>query len=300
MNATHHISGVWAAAVTPWRENGHAVDIAAALDVLDFLGGTGVQGIALLGSTGEFIHFGFDERVHLMKFAMKRTALPTFVCITHSTVDATVALGEAALDYDAAGMLVMPPYYFRYGSGELKRFFLKVAEELADTVPLYLYNIPFFSTPIPVDLACELLSTGIYAGIKDSSGDKEYCRRLLGVKAAKPEVRVVVGNDAMFVEGRRAGADGVVSGVAGAMPEVMLALDAAVQSGDEGRIAAGQARLAEVLTWLDRYPVPTALKRAIELRGLKGGRMAIPMDGAFTEFDAWFKAFLPQANAGSK
>jgi dihydrodipicolinate synthase/N-acetylneuraminate lyase len=292
LDGQHHISGVWAAAVTPRRENGHAVDIAAALDVLDFLAGTGVKGLALLGSTGEFIHFGFDERVHLMKFALKRTTLPAYVSVTHSTLDATVALGEAAMDYDAAGLLIMPPYYFRYGPDDLRRFFFTVAEELAETAPLYLYNIPFFSTPIPVDLACELLAQGVYAGIKDSSGDKEYCRRLLGVKQQRPETRVIIGNDALFAEGRRAGADGVVSGVAGALPEVMLELEAAIAASDEAGIEAGQARLAEVLAWLDKFPVPMALKRALELRGLKGGRMAIPMDGQFTEFDAWFQGFL--------
>lgn len=285
------ISGVWAAAVTPRRDSGHQIDIASTLDLLDFLAETGVDGLSILGSTGEFVHFDMDERLHLMKFAMKRTPKRVLPCVTHSTIDGTIALAEAAMGYGAPAVLALPPYYFRYGAEEVKRFYLTLLDSLAPGTPIFLYNIPFFSSPLPINLACELLATGAFAGIKDSSGDKEYCRRLLEVKKTQP-FTLIIGNDALYVEGRRAGADAVVSGVAGAFPELMTSLEAAVRSGDDTRISHWQARLAESLDWLDRYPVPMALRRAAFLRGFKTSQMAMPMNGAFTDFDRWFPGFL--------
>lgn len=292
------IQGVWAAAVTPRRDSGHQIDIAATLDLLDFLAETGVDGLSILGSTGEFIHFDFEERLHLLKFSLKRTRKRVLPCVTHSTIDGTVTLAEAAMQYGAPAVLALPPYYFRYGAGEIRRFYLTLVDLLPPATPVFLYNIPFFASPLPIDLACELLATGAFAGIKDSSGDPEYCRRLLEVKKTQP-FTLIIGNDALYAEGRRAGADAVISGVAGAFPEMMSALEAAVRSGDESKITHWNARLSEALSWLDRYPVPMALRRAAHLRGFKTSAMAMPMNGAFDDFDRWFPAFLERTRSES-
>lgn len=290
------LNGVWAAAVTPRRDSGHQIDIAATLDLLDFLADQPVDGLSILGSTGEFVHFDFEERLHLLKFSLKRTPKRVLPCVTHSTLDGTAALAEAAMQYGAPAVLALPPYYFRYGADEIRRFYLTLIESLTPGTPVFLYNIPFFASPLPIDLACELLSTGAFAGIKDSSGDKEYCRRLLEVKKTQP-FTLIIGNDALYVEGRRAGADAVVSGVAGALPELMSALEAAIRASDDAKIVHWQARLAEAIEWLDRFPVPMALRRAVHLRGFKTTSMALPMNGAFSDFDRWFPAFLAKVQS---
>ena len=60
MNPDSPINGVYVAAVTPQRKGGEA-DVAAILELVDFLAKAGVNGIALLGSTGEFLHLAFEE-----------------------------------------------------------------------------------------------------------------------------------------------------------------------------------------------------------------------------------------------
>src|ERR1700688_2560660 len=49
--------GIIAAAVSPRRSGEQSIDLSASLELLDFLFDGGVNGIALLGSTGEFVHF---------------------------------------------------------------------------------------------------------------------------------------------------------------------------------------------------------------------------------------------------
>ena len=285
--------GVWIAAVAPRRDNGHEMDLSAALDVIDFADSTPAQGISILGSTGEFVHYDFEDRQRYLQFVLKRVSKPILPSVAHANIDGSVRLAEIAVEHGAAGVLVMPPYYFRYDAAAIRRFYLQFADELNGSTPIFLYNIPFFSSPLPIELALELLGTGRFAGIKDSSGDPAYFERLLAFrKESGRAFTVMIGNDVVFTKGRQAGANGVISGVSMAFPELMCGLEAAIAANDTAGIARLEARLQECIGWLNRYPVPSALKRALHLRGLAMGPDAVPMGDTFGPFDEWCPGFL--------
>jgi 4-hydroxy-tetrahydrodipicolinate synthase len=291
------IGGVLVAAVTPRRADGREVDVAAALELIDFLCAAGVAGIALLGSTGEFLNLTFDERVRLAYMAGKRSRVPLLVGVGHSSFDAAVELGREAAGAGAAGLLLMPPYFFRYNQEDIREFYLRFASQIGPQTPTFLYNIPFFTNELESATAVELLHTGQFAGIKDSSGSMEYFARLAAARAERP-FTLLVGNDVIFTRARKAGADGVVSGVACALPELMLGLDRAICAGDESKVARLEARLQEFIKWLDRLPVPLGVKAATELRGLHVGPPAVPLSAgtrrALEAFKEWFVGWLPE------
>ncbi|MBI4877763.1 MAG: dihydrodipicolinate synthase family protein [Acidobacteria bacterium] len=293
-------AGVSVAAITPRRESGHEIDLAAALDVIDHVAASGVAGIAVLGTTGEFPHFDHEERTRFTAFAVKRTKLPVFASVAHSTLDGALELASAAAGAGAAALLLMPPYFFRYSQADIERFFLDFAGEAPSGVPILLYNIPFFTTPIEPGTACRLLATGQFAGIKDSSGDWDYFTRLAQQRAQTPFTHLV-GNDVVFTRERQAGAHGVVSGVACAVPELMLGLDRAIQAGDAPRIARLEARLQEFIARLDGLPAPIGVREAMRLRGVKIGPHAVPLgpeSGRLRdEFAGWFKDWLVQVKS---
>jgi 4-hydroxy-tetrahydrodipicolinate synthase len=291
------VGGITVAAVTPRREDGREVDVAAALELIDFLCAAGVQGIALLGSTGEFLNLTFDERVRLAYMAAKRSRVPLLVGIGHSSFDGAVELGREAVGSGAAGLLLMPPYFFRYNQEDIREFYLRFAAEMPAETRIFLYNIPFFTNELASETAAELLATGQFAGIKDSSGRMEYFERMASARASNP-FTLLVGNDVIFTKARKAGADGVVSGVACGIPELMLGLDRAVCAGDEQKVARLEARLQEFIRWLDRLPVPLGVKAATEARGVKVGPPAVPLSAGtrriLGEFKDWFKGWLPE------
>ena len=294
---TRPLAGVSVAAITPRRESGHEIDLGAALDVIDYLAASGVAAAALLGTTGEFVHFDFEERARLAMFAAKRTQLPVVVNVSHSTLDGALELAAAACDAGAAALLLMPPYFFRYSQQDIERFYLDFAREAPSTAPILLYNIPFFTTPIEPGTACKLLATGLFAGIKDSSGDWEYFTRLREQRAGTPFTHLV-GNDIIFTRERRAGADGVVSGVACAVPELMLGLDRAIQAGDAAKTDVLEIRLQEFIARIDVLPAPVGVREALRLRGVKIGPHATPLGAdnqrRLAEFAEWFPAWLAQ------
>jgi len=287
-------SGVIAAAVTPHGKRGTEPDIGATLDLIDFLCAAGVQGIALLGSTGEFVNLNFDDRVRLVYLAVKRSRVPVLAGVSHSTLDGALALGREASAAGAAGLLLMPPYFFRYRQPEIREFYLRFAE-MSHGAPIYLYNIPAFTSEISGETAAQLLSTGRFAGIKDSSGDWDNFEALGRAKREHP-CTLLVGHDAIFARARRAGADGVVSGVACAAPELLLALDRAIAHQDEAETTRLDARLHEFLGRIERFPTPVAIKAALAARGIKTGSPPVPLaaetQAALDQFREWFRAWV--------
>ncbi len=289
------LSGVIAAAVTPHGKRGDEPDIAATLDLIDFLCGAGVQGIALLGSTGEFVNLHADDRARLVYLAVKRSRVPVLAGVSDSTLDGALALGREATAAGAAGLLLMPPYFFRYRQPEIRQFYMRFAAEMNRSAPIYLYNIPAFTSEIAPETAIELLATGLFAGIKDSSGSWENFETLSRFKHEHP-FTLLVGHDGIFTRARQGDADGIVSGVACAVPELLLGLDRAIAHGDAAEIAGLDARLHQFLEHLDRFPTPVAIKAALTVRGMKTGAVPVPLapetEAALNEFCEWFRAWM--------
>jgi dihydrodipicolinate synthase/N-acetylneuraminate lyase len=297
MNADAPISGIYVAAVTPHRQaGGYEADVGALLEMLDFLAGAGTNGVALLGSTGEFLHLTFDDRVRLVQLAVKRSRVPVLVGVGHSTLDGAIELGRAAVSAGAAGLLLMPPYFFRYSQEDIHEFYLQFASAVRPPAHILLYNVPFFTNEIAIETATSLLATGQFAGIKDSSGQYTYFERLHAVSQEKPFI-LLVGNDRIYTRARQAGAHGVVSGVACAVPELLVALDRAIQKKHAAGVERLDARLQEFIAWHDRFPTPVAVKIAAQERGLKVGPLAMPLAPSsqkrLEEFREWFKSWLP-------
>ena len=288
------IAGINVAAVTPHR-HGREIDLAGSLDLIEYLCDAGVKGIALLGSTGEFLRFRFTDRVRLLNMAVKRSRVPIIAGVADAAFDGTLELARAAIDCGAAALLVMPPYFFPYTQAQVKEYFLRLSAEINGAIPVFLYNIPFFTTRIDVETSLALLETGQFAGIKDSSGSFEAFERFKALRERVP-ITLLVGNDIVFTRARRAGADGVVSGCACAVPELMLGLDCAIRENAEERITRLEQMLKEFIGWLDRFPVPVGVKEATMARGLKVGPPAVPLptdeERVLAEFREWFSGFL--------
>jgi dihydrodipicolinate synthase/N-acetylneuraminate lyase len=96
-----------------------------------------------------------------------------------------------------------------------------------------------------------------------------------------------------------AGADGSISASACAVPELVVGLAQAISTGNQASATALDARLREFVEWVNRFPFPVAIKRAVELRGQKSAPPLTPLAPetaqALAEFSRWFSAWFPQA-----
>ena len=283
------LQGVYAAAVTPRRLGMQDINLGVMWDLIDFLCERKIQGISLLGSTGEFIHYSNSERMRMMGLAPKRSRVPVLINVSHSNLDGSVELAQAAAASGAAGLLLMPPVFFRYTDDDVRMFYRRFAREAEVDVPVLLYNIPRFGNPVSTEVALELLRDGIVQGIKDASGDRTCVDRLAEFRTQHP-FTLMSGADELLGD---CSGDGVISGVACAVPELVLA----VQRGS----AVAADRLRELMDRVKPMPFPVGIREATAQRGLKIGPHAAPVDErVLGEFRDWFKGWLPQVLAECK
>lgn len=285
-------SGVFASAVTPNRPGTLEADYSGLLDLLDFLAEGGVTAICLMGSAGEFANYSFEDRQRAVYLGSKRTRVPLIAGVGHSTLGGCLHLAEEAVLAGADALLLMPPYFFPYQQAEVEAFYREFAREADSPVPVMLCNTPQYTSGISFETARRLLDSGLFAGISDASGDWAMFEELLDFKRRRDFV-LLGGNDRIAGRAIAAGANGIVSGGACAVPELLVALAAAAAAGDCPRTATLNARLMEFLDRVERFPAPVGIKRAVAVRGQKSGDLAVPLgEGnarALEEFAAWFK-----------
>ena len=293
-------SGVYAALATPRHPDSVEADAAVLLDYLDTVVRAGVDGLVLFGSTGEFVDFDMSERMRVLALAIRRSRVPVLVNVSHSTLAGAIDLAENSIAAGAAGVLLMPPYFFHYTDDQLMSFYQRFVALIGNQAPVYLYNLPFFTNPISAGLAARLLGSGAFAGIKDSSGDWAMFETLRQVRAEVP-FTLLSGNESIYLRARLAGADGIVSGVAAALPELLVAMDRAIRSGDRERAERLNARLLEFLEWVEEFPATIAIKQAAVARGWKLNHFAFRLDddtqAELAGFHHWLDSWLPSALA---
>jgi len=155
-----------------------------------------------------------------------------------------------------------------------------------------------------VETALNLLQTGLFAGVEDSSGSLESLA-CLQAAAAMCSLQLLVSSDQIFTRARcarvpvpgGAARPGAVSAAACAVPELLMALDRAITAGRTGEIDRLDRALQDFLDWEVRFPQTTIVKVATGLRGLKTGPISAPLtpgkERLLAEFREWFRSWLP-------
>jgi dihydrodipicolinate synthase/N-acetylneuraminate lyase len=253
------IHGALAAAVTPLRDDGSALDEDAFEPYLAFLAEAGLDGILALGTTGEGILLSAAERrraAELFLAAADGMLQVAVHCGAQTTAD-TVELAEHAAAAGAQAVAVIGPPYFRLDAEALLDHFRRAAAACAPT-PFYLYEFETASGyAIPIEVVERLRKEAPnLAGIKVSDSPFEKVRPYL-----VEGLDVFVGAEALLDAGLAAGAAGAVSGLAAAFPADVAAVVRAPSP-------EGARRLGELRAGIERFPRHAALKLLIGRRGV--------------------------------
>lgn len=251
------LRGALAAAVTPLRDGGTRLDEDAIAPLCRFLADGGLNGILVLGTTGEGILLSVEERKRAAeRFVDAETSLEVAIhCGALTTAD-TVALAEHAAEIGAAAVAVIGPPYFPYDDDALLAHFLAAARACAP-VPFYVYEFEARSGyAVPLGVIERLRAEESLQGLKVSDREWETFERYV-----IDGLDVFVGPEALIARGLAAGAVGAVSGVATAYPELVVE---AVSTGSEE----ATARANDIRRALERFPFHAAAKRVLAHRGV--------------------------------
>ena len=268
------------------------LDIPAFQRHILFLAAKGISGFALNGATGEYCLATEADLTQVLR-AVRETlgAQVTLLAGIGGASDLqSLRLLAVAEREHANGVLLPMPYYFPYAQQDLLAFVGGVASRAS--IPVLLYNLPSFTSPLEPATSVALIQVITQVvGIKDSSGRLDTVRLLT---AELPSANRVLGNDELLYEAlEQRLCDGVVSGVACVLPELMLAL---YRTSETNPADAEALRLRDSLTrfiaWLNRFPVPWGLKILAEERGLATAVFPMPLSAQRAEdrrrFSEWF------------
>jgi dihydrodipicolinate synthase/N-acetylneuraminate lyase len=255
---SERISGTLAAAATPLRDGGERLDEDAFGPLLEFYAASGIDGLLVLGTTGEGILLGVGERRRAAELAIAGAeSLGLIVHCGAQTTAETSALAAHAAETGADGVAVIAPPYFAFSPVELLEHFAAAAGACAP-LPFYVYEYADRSGyEVPVAVIDELRQRASnLVGMKVSDAPFERAAPYLATG-----LDVFIGAEGVIREGLENGAVGAVSGVAGAFPEVVAAL--VRDPTPERELLAESLRRA-----LSERPFQASVKAALGLRGV--------------------------------
>lgn len=147
-------SGSYTVTVTPFTEGGKAIDYPAWTRFLDWQLASGVPGIIILGTTGEFLTLTDDERGAFIEATVKHIAgrIPVLVGTMNAYTPNAVRYSRQAQDLGADGLMIIPPYYYTPTDDEIFNYYKEICEGC--DLPIMLYNNPFTSN---VDMSAKLV-----------------------------------------------------------------------------------------------------------------------------------------------
>ncbi len=280
------LRGALAAALTPLRDGGEALDEDAIAPYVEFLAAGGVDGLLALGTTGEGFLLPLEQRLRAAQLFVEAASgrlLVAVHCGAQSTWD-TVQLAAHAADIGADGVAVMAPPYFVLDEAELLAHFDAAARACAPT-PFYVYEFAARSGyPVPVAVLQRLREAAPnFRGLKVS--DKPWERFAPYLIEG---LDVFVGPETLLPQGLEAGAIGAVSALGSTFPELVAA---AVR--DRGGTDLGAVRAA-----LERFPFQAAAKVVVARRGVPiGPDVRRPLrsltDEERRELERWLESSSP-------
>ena len=270
MNDNKLPGGVLSAALTPLDNNLNA-DHAHLVKHINWLLSRGNNGIALLGSTGEANSFSTDERIQILEAVLDGGVPPGKLIVGTgcSAITDTVTLSRHAHSYGAAGILLLPPFYYKQVNDVgLETYIAKLLERIGENkIQIYLYHIPQFTgVPFTIRLIERLVAKypDNIVGMKDSGGDFSNMERVL---KAIPGFRLYSGNEKFLLPVLKAGGVGCISASTNLTSPEAAAVYEAWKKGSGER---EQARLTKLREILEMYPSIGTLKYIFaELSGNK-------------------------------
>jgi 4-hydroxy-tetrahydrodipicolinate synthase len=226
-------------------------------------------GLVAFGTTSEANSLSAEERSTLLDALVAAGIDPSRMIVGTGccSIAETVTLTSQAVKHGCAGVLMLPPFYYKGVSEEgLYRYFSEVVQRVGDPrLRIYLYHIPPVAmVGITVGVVERLLKSypNAIAGMKDSSGDWNNTRIFLDA-FAQSGFDVFVGSESFLLANMRNGGIGTISATTNVNPAAIHKLYAEWRNADADD---QQAKLNVIRdAFGKKYPMISALKQGIAI-----------------------------------
>jgi 4-hydroxy-tetrahydrodipicolinate synthase len=255
--------GVVAPIVTPFNAD-LSPDAARYVEHARWLMANGCTGLAPFGTTGEANSLSGAERKALLEALVRggvdpRRLLPGTGCCSLSE---TAELSRHALELGCAGVMTLPPFYYKGVSDDgLFAYFGRLIETVADNrLRIYLYHIPpVAQVGFSVALVGRLIEAfpETIVGLKDSSGDWGNTEALL---KAYPGFGTFAGSEVFLLQDLRGGGVGCITATGNVNPAAIRGVYEQWRGGEADTL---QAAISATRKTIQQTPMIPSLKYII-------------------------------------
>ena len=250
--------------LTPFKADG-SPDAAKLLKQCKWLEANGV-GQAIFGTNSEANSMSAPQKMATLTTLIEGGLNPEHLMpgTGATSIDATVNMTRHAVNHKCAGVLMLPPFYYKDVSDDgLFAYFSEVIQKVGSAaLQIYIYNIPpvtkiNLSLSLLERLAKEYPKTVV--GMKDSSGDWAYTESVIKL-LAPAGFRVYAGSEVFLMRALRAGGVGCISATANVNPKAIAELAAHWR---ESNADERQAGLDQVRGVFAKYQMIAGMKTAV-------------------------------------
>jgi dihydrodipicolinate synthase/N-acetylneuraminate lyase len=209
-------SGVLPALTTPFNAS-MKVDHAFLSQHAAWQLGNGCSGLVMLGSLGEGATLEHDEKLAILKTAVRVAGdKPVVAAISALSTDTAVRLALEAEQAGCSGLMVLPPYVYSSDWREMKHHVSTAIGATKLSCMLYNNPVAYKTDFLPAHIAELAAEHPNLGAVKESSAD---VRRVAAIREVlNDRLQICVGVDDAIVEGISAGAVGWVAGLVNAYP----------------------------------------------------------------------------------
>lgn len=263
------------ALLTPFDARGE-IDYGALARLIDRLIGEGADGIYACGSTSEVYLLAREERMRLLEAIVRLTAgrVPVIAHVGSPSQREACALAEHAAACGVCAVSAVPPFYFHYAIGEIKRYYQAVAD--AAQLPVLLYNIPEFTgVSLNAQNAGDLMADERILGVKHTDYNLYQLQQL---KAHFPRKLILNGHEECTIGALALGADGGIGSSFNCIGPLVYRLRDTFEAGDFAGAMILQGRVNAVTAALNAAGGFRAIKYMVKLQGIDCGQCREPFD----------------------
>ena len=223
--------------VTPLDEK-RRLDKKGVANMVRHLVDGGVDGIFLLGTTGEGPHLSYAIRRELVKETCRlvKGRVPVLVGITETDLEDALVFAKDCKAFGAAGVVAAPPYYFKLTQAECVAWFMELADR--SPLPVVVYDMPAHTDTViePATIAALAAHKNIVA-MKDSSSVIALFNKFrIALEPFQDKFSLFMGPDEAMGEAVLLGADGGVCTGANLWPKAFKAMYLAAKAGDVEKV----------------------------------------------------------------
>ena len=282
-------SGCGTALVTPFKDNGGAVDYDAMGKLVDRQMSAGIHFLVPLGTTGETPCLTSVEKIKLLQVTKEHATCPIVVGGGTNSLAQTIESMRLLEPFGLDAFLIVVPYYNKPTQKGLYEYFKAVSQETDKDI--ILYNVPGRTgANLEAETTLRLAEIDNIVAIKEASG--RYGQISQVIRNKPDNFSVLSGNDDETLSLMATGADGVISVASNVDPQRMVQLVEALKVDNMAEARQLHYRRMPLFKncFVESNPIPA--KAALAQLGLCENSLRLPLVPATPDTEQLMKETL--------